>query len=458
MYADSQTARRVGRVPAAADPGGLGRRALTWAILCLFAFMSVGWRTWGDTPLGVLRYFHLPMLFVLVLARRRGALFRSMTPLVAVGVLYTVIYTAFSLYNGVPPYALQQAVYLAAAFSVAASLRGATQRDWRILRWAGPLAVGIFLIVFWIDARSVGIDSIATYREGIASGNLNIIQFSLFQRVFNASLGGAPVNSTALRGQVFAGILVPIYVSIYACTVVPRRQALFSIAYWSSIVIGAPLILLSLARALQLAAFLALALPAVRSLVSKVRYGVVYRLCIGLGIIAMGLSTPVASLVWQRLTGDTASYNARGGAWANTFETFASSPIVGSYTSGDALSSQTGEFSAHNFILDAAVIGGVLTGFLALAVVVFILRDTFRGFRYYLRDSTFLAPLAAALLAPVAMFTSGSGTLQMPDCMGLALFYGALSARRRRAARSADHLSPEGQRGLASASLNSLSG
>lgn len=425
MDTDHLTPRQVRPASGNAARSRAGRRALPWAILCLFAFMALGWRTWGDTPLGVLRYFHLPMLFVLASAVGRMALLRRMTMLVTIVVLYTATYMAFSWYNSVPPYALQQAVYLMAAFSVAAWLRTATETDWRILRWAGPVAVGLFLLVFWIDARSVGIDAVAAYRSVIASGDLNIIQFTLFEQAFNASVGGAVVNSAALRGQVFAGILVPIYVSMYACTIV-RRRGVFSFAYWSSIVIGGLLILFSLARALQLAALLALALPAIRTLrLSRARLGVVLVMTTGLAIFIMGLFTPVAGLVWKRLTADTGSYGTRVDAMANALDSIASSPVLGSYTGGDELAFQTGEFSAHSFILDAAVIGGLLTGTLALAIVLLISRDCLRGFRHYLRDSAFLAPLAAALLTPVAMFTSGSGTLQMPECMGLALFYGA---------------------------------
>jgi hypothetical protein len=52
--------------------------------------------------------------------------------------------------------------------------------------------------------------------------------------------------------------------------------------------------------------------------------------------------------------------------------------------------------------------------------------------------------MAAVLYAPVAMFSSGSGTLLIPECMGLALFFGVMASPRGfiRAPRSPSERTP----------------
>ncbi|MCA1672104.1 MAG: hypothetical protein LC799_07860, partial [Actinobacteria bacterium] len=337
--------------------------------------------------------------------------------------LYTVCYVTFSWLYSVPPFAIQQGFYLATAFMVASTLRNATVRDWRILRWAGPLAVVLFLVVFSIDARKAGLDAIATYRDAVASGNVSVIQFVLFQRVFGASVAEALASSPAHRHEVFAGMLVAIYCSVYACTIVRRKGAVFTAAHRGSIVLAVVLVALSLSRSLQLAAALGLLLPVFRIVVvSKARTTTLAVLLVATAALTMVATSPIAGFVWERVTADTGSYSERGLAAGMAIEAISASPIIGG---------SLPEVSAHNFVLDATVIGGVLTGVLALAFVVLLLRDWFRGLGLYLADATLFAPLAGAAVALVFMFTVGTGTLNLPECMGLALFYGALTAERR---------------------------
>ena len=142
-------------VPAGA-PTASPRRLLCWSIVGLFALTAVGWRSPAYTPLGVARYFHLPMLLVPLLAVGREALLRRIAGLVGITALFSGVLVAFEAYHGLSPTAFQQAVYLGAAFMVAASLRRLTVEEWRIVRWAGPCSILFFVVPFWLDARAIG--------------------------------------------------------------------------------------------------------------------------------------------------------------------------------------------------------------------------------------------------------------------------------------------------------------
>jgi hypothetical protein len=413
----------------------LVERARPYVILLLFALVGIGWRTPGATGAGTLRYFHVPMLLILVLAVGRYAMLKRIEGLSIVIVLYTVVYMAFSWYNGVGPLALQQGVYLGAGFMVAASLRVATPRDWRILRWTGPVAVLLFVVVFFQDAAAVGISVVGTYKVALTSGNLDLIQFGLFQPVFNAHTAPGEIpNNAALRGIVIAGILVSMYLSMYARRMVDQKARLYSVVYWGSMVATALIVVLTLARFLQIVLFLAVLMALARLILrNRARAGVMAVTVTGLAAIVIAFVTPVAGLVYSRFTQDTGSYNERGSALRFAIDSIFRSPWTGANTGGDAAALATGDrttLSAHNFVLDATVVGGVITGILALIVMLWIFRDIARGVTAFLLDDRLLAPVAAALLAPVVMFTEGSGTLDMASILGLALFYGVYVGHR----------------------------
>jgi hypothetical protein len=403
----------------------LRRRVVCWCIVALVGFMAVGWRSFGGTSAGTLRYFQVPMVFVLLLAQGRMILLDRIKAPALAYLIFSVTYIAISQYNGVAPFAIDQLVYLSAAFSVAATLMTATEQEWRILRWAGPTAVILFCFFFWIDAQSIGINPIRTIETGITTNNRNLIEFTLFQQVFNARTTGQGIfNSTALRGSVIAGMVVPMLYSAHACTIVGHKGRIFTVAYWVAWFIAGVMVVVSLARALEITVVLSLLLPLGRFLVSsRVRMRTMLTFFLSIAIVAIGVVTPLASLLYARIFDDTGSYDAREGALSLALKSIGESPLLGQNTGGDITS-----VSAHNFILDPTVFAGVFTGLLAAVFVVLIFRDIFRGIRAYARDPRLLWAVAAALYAPVAMFSSGSGTLLIPECMGLALFYGVMAS------------------------------
>lgn len=415
-----------------------------YLILSFFALSAVGWRSIGVSGAGTLRYFHIPLFAMMILATGRLALLRRIEPLAIAISIYTLVYVTFSWYHLAPPLALQQGAYFIGGFMVAASLRNATERDWRILKWTGPASLVLFLVAFFADAAAVGINVLGSFQVAIASGNLNLIQFGIFQPIFNAQYGGAIINSAALRGQVVAGIVVSVYLSMYARTQVRSRSRLFEIVHFGTIMLGGLIIMLTLARFLILAVAVGPLIVAGRALVrSKARPVVLLLTSLSGLVVVLAFVSPVASLVYERFAGDTGSYDERGSSFTFALDAIFNSPLLGSNTGGDTAALISGDrstLSAHNFVLDATVNGGLLTGVLAFVVLAWIFRDAARGVIRYLHDETFFAPMAAIVLTPIVMFSAGSGTLGMTDILGLALFYGA---RERAIDREIDNRTTE---------------
>lgn len=396
----------------------------------MLSMTAVGWRALGSGDGGTIRYFHLPMLVFLFLGRSRLPLANRLSGLVTAVIAYTLIYTAFSAYHDAPPYAAQQGVYLIAAFTLAAFIWTAGEADLRALRWAGPLAVGAFILLFTYDAAQVGVDVVSAYSVALRSGDLNLIQFGIFQPAFNASTYPVVVNSAALRGQIIAGVVICMYVSAYAQRQLNAPRSLFDLIYWPCALATGVIVLLTLARSLLLSCLLGPAAALGRLLLrSRARPALFVAGTAGALIAAVFVISPLATIVYERIVQDTGSYEERSGSLEFAIDAIASAPLIGQNTGGDALALQSGDrstLSAHNFVLDAAVNGGVLTALSALAVMAVIFTHLFTGWRRFLRGTLPLAPLAAGLFAPVIMFTAGSGTLAMPEAAGLGLFYGAL--------------------------------
>jgi hypothetical protein len=424
-------------LPVSSPSLSVRRRVLCWAIVLLLALMAVGWRSFGGTSSGTLRYFLPPMAVVIVLAQDR-MIFLGRIRLIALSyVFFSVTYVAISAYNGVSPYGLIQAIYLFAAFSAGATLMTAAESEWAILRWAGPLAVLCFCYFFWSDAHSIGVNPITTFKVAIETNNRNLIEFNLFQAVFNARSASQGIfNSTALRAAVIAGMVVPMLYSAYACTIITKKGNAFRIAYWASWAIAGILVVLSLARALEVTVLLALLLPLARLFIrNRARLSTALTVVGVFALVALSVVTPVASLLWSRLTDDTTSYGNRFVALNEAFHSIGQSPLLGQNTGGDttatlANSVNASSFSAHNFILDPTVFAGLFTGILAAVFVIQLFGYLYKGIGAYFRDPRLLWPVAAALYAPVAMFTNGSGSLQIPECMGMALFFGVMASDR----------------------------
>lgn len=412
-----------------------------WCTVAMLAFMAVGWRAFGNTPFGVLRYFDPPLVVVFILGRNRMALFRKMNTIVVVFIYYTLAYAVISWFNRIPPLALAQGIYIVAAFTVAASLTDATVREWRIYRWAGPISAAAFVYFFFSDAARAGVHPISIVRTGVFHNSRNLIEFGLFQPVFNARVPQNLFNSTALRGQVVAGIIVSVLFSAYARSAIrggasieessgrkssPVANAIFAISFWASAFLGAILVVISLARAIELDLALAILLPVVKVIYrGRARLTTALALLLGATVLAVALVTPIASLLGSRIFKDTGSYSARTQVLGGAFNSIGRSPLIGQ----NVRFIDPNYIGPHNFILDATVNAGIFVGLIAAVFVLLVFRDLLRGIGAYFSGAAPLWPIAAAIFVPVAIFTSGGGTMQIPDCMGLALFYGTMMAR-----------------------------
>lgn len=422
----------------------LGRKAMDWTVVVMFAAMPLAWIALSNSGLGNLRLAHIPALVLIVMSLPLwSALGRRIPTIVGATIFYTVSYATFSWYNGAPPFAIQQFYYIVAAFAVASILRTASQADWRILRWCGPAAVGSFLVFFEMDARRAGVDVIGLYLQAIRSGNLLIVEYLVYQPVFNARLPPSTDGNVAvlpnISHEIFAALLIAVFVSVYARTVVTNNGRGFVTLYWASITVAVVLICLSLSRSVQLVAFLACMMPLAKTLLAKVhRPATIYRALILIFVGAVLLTTPIPGFALKRITNDTASYDSRGSAITLALKAIAESPVTGTNRYAGVTRAELilhpETVGAHNFVLEAAVIGGVVTGLLALLVLLIVLRDSVRTFKRYLVDASYLAPLVGGIMAVVWSFTTGR--LNQAEWMGVALLYGTTTnGRRGRAGR-----------------------
>jgi hypothetical protein len=188
-------------------------------------------------------------------------------------------------------------------------------------------------------------------------------------------------------------------------------------------VVVAGLMILSLSRAVTLAAFLPLLIALVRLFVrGRVTAPVI--VLTGLGLAATPwLLPPAWRLLESRFLEDTGSYEARLGALSDlTLGDVGLRLFLGG---GDLI------LSTHTMIFDAALRGGLLAG-LAAAVVVFVFfRHTGRALLAYFATAQVaaLAATGAGCLVLVRAFTGGSGLLHLVEWSAFGLVLAAAILR-----------------------------
>jgi len=285
------------------------------------------------------------------------------------------------------------------------------------------------------------VNVLSVYIRALTSGQLTVVQYELFTPVFNAHLpptgpGEAAAVLPNISHGVFAAVLVALLVSTYACAIVKSGRGSFTLIYRASIGCGGILIVLSLSRSVLLVAVVACLLPIVRRMiVGPIRASDIQApLLVGV-LVVLVAATPLLGFISKRVFSDTVSYSARGSAVGLAIDAIAASPLMGTNRYAGVTREQQirhpESVGAHNFVLEAAVTGGMLTGSLALIVFVIALRDVIRGFGAYLRDRSLWAPVAGGAMALIWMFTVAE--LNQAEWMALALFYAATTRVGRQA-------------------------
>ncbi|MDQ4038438.1 MAG: hypothetical protein M3313_08835, partial [Actinomycetota bacterium] len=229
-----------------------------------------------------------------------------------------------------------------------------------------------------------------------------------------------------IRHEVFGGLLVSMYVASWAKAKRPFTHPRQLLYYRAAMVVGTLMVLVSLSRALTLAAILWPMLLFIRALLSGRINGAQLTAVIVtvIGTVGLGISG-FLTVVWDRFAEDTRGYESR-----TENISLALQRIADNFWTGGVVTEGT---SSHNFILDNFQRGGILVGIPTL-IVFFYIFGVWLSLLVKIRTlPAELVPVSAALALPIfRMMTQGGGQISVNGWMSLAFVTGVVHAWRRR--------------------------
>lgn len=390
-------------------------RQAALGILALAGTLPLQWQVLATTPLGVVRWFHLGALLLIVLARPYGLVLRGMRTaakpcglaLVLVTLVGTVTAAAYS-----QPWAdyLQQLLYAVVGLCVAAALMMAMARraGRLVLVFTGVVATTSFLVVFMVSSQSLGLSPVDALRASLIDGSPDQLNI-LFRSVF--ATGGVDEARINVRHEVFAALMVSLYITWCAS----RWESFYRSALLLPLTLVTGLLVsISLSRAILLAAVLIIVVAATRIII-RARMG--FRSAIVVVVlltVSPFVVMPIYRLVERRVFSDTGSYEARLATFDLNGIDLLGRLLIGG---GDVAE------STHTMIGDAALRSGFIGGLAAAVLVGIFLRHTMRALVRFLRDGRplDLAGFGAGALVLVRAFTIGGGLLHQVEWVAFAL-------------------------------------
>lgn len=410
-------------------------------MLIALALIPLQWFTVAPSPIGELRVHQLAMfgLTACVIAyygfARIGAGTRRLQFFILANLYMLILTSAMDVYNGViPVQPLQSLLYLisfvviSAYFAMAASEASFDIID--ALRWSALVTVGVLISAFGLSLLKNGINPLTVVQQTIVTGDPSILTQQLFGRAFIGFGLDAETTQVQIRHEVFGGLLLSMYIASWAKARRPFSEPRHLAFYRAAMVVGTLLVLLSLSRAVTLAAVMWPMILLTRALLSaRVSGAQVAAVVVSFfGTIALA-ATGFLSVVWLRFTEDTRGYEGRSeniaDAIARIFDNF--------WTGGFA----TAENSSHNFILDNWQRAGVLVAIPAI-IVFFYIFGVWASLLLRIRTLPMeMLPVAAALALPVfRMMTQGGGQISVNGWMTMAFVTGVVFAWRRKDAEA----------------------
>jgi hypothetical protein len=406
---------------------------LKWLFLALIAALPLQWFAVVPTPTGVGR---LHLLALGVVASAVAARFRPASHRTAMGLAWPFVLASLALYLYwalLSAYhaastigAVEQIVYLGACVLIATlvyHLATSPGDELALLRWAAAAAGLSFVCFLSLSMLSNGVNPALVLTRSIAAADPEIIQKELFRSSFAGYGFDAESVSGNLRHEMFAAVLLAMYVSSWASRLQPVRSGARLLAYRCSMGLCVALLALSMSRAVLIAAA---AWPAVAAWRSFRRGGMSPRQVVALCAVAViGILvwfSGFAAVVWDRFTDDTSSYEARQALYGSAFQGIREHFLTGGID-------PAGE-SSHNFVLDAWLRAGVLAALLA-AVALLTLAA---AWAYWLsrlhRDPEWMVPVVAAFALPLdRMLTAGGGLITPVGWVTLGFVVGASAYR-----------------------------
>ena len=407
----------------------------------MFAALPLQWYVVGSTPLGTARAHQVAFLLfaAVVFARYR---LRSQEPILRAAMWFVVanvymlsIWFLIRLYHGgFPDGPVQQFIYLAVFFAVGAYIyragRGLEIGALELLRWAAAGAAAALVVGLVLSMLRNGSNPIAVVSQALASANPELLQRELFRSSFEGYGFDEETVRGNIRHEIFGSILLAMYVASWATRLRPFATTATRVAFRLSMVVCVGLLLISMSRAILIAAA---AWPLISFLRSARLFAVSTRqLATAYGAVAamaLVLVSGLGQVLWTRFAEDTGSYTSRAGLYDRAFENIRTHFLTGGV--------ETAGESSHNFVVDAWLQGGILMAIAAAAVLVLLIAAWVVWLVRLPSEADWMLPVTAAFALPIdRMLTSGGGLIPPVEWVTLGFIAGALALRHQHRAEA----------------------
>ncbi|MFD2091527.1 O-antigen ligase family protein [Blastococcus deserti] len=420
------------------------------ALLVLFALLPLQWIAAPAAPFGLDSLHELAILgFTAYLLLRLRA--RTYAPALKTGAAFVVanLYmigaiAASQLYLGLSlvPVA-RQLLYLVGAVAIAGYFcRALRVTDTAVIAAARLTSVVLcvsLLIGLGLAMAVNGVNPVAVLGRTVAAADPEIFQKEIFKSAF-VGFGRAEGEVAGnLRHEIFGALLLSMLISSWAMRVGANPTRWQRRLHRLAIVLGTVLLLLSMSRAVVLAAIMWPLLAALRTLrrgeMSGRQLAIVAASVVALGGVAV---SGFGAVIYNRFFIDTASYEGRTGHYRDAFDAVSDHWVTGGY--------DTVGVSTHNLVFDTLLRNGVFAAIPALFLVCIVAATLWWLAARLDRLPPSMVPVAAALCLPlVRMVTIGGGQISPVGWLALGFVLGVLAARRA-VPSPAFALRPEGER------------
>ncbi len=427
------------------------------SFLLLMATLPLQWQVLAGSGIGELKWFHLAAALFGVTVISAGLvrltwrlLWSRCRPFIAPALYWFGAISMAAIFGkGSEAAVSRQLIYasvgLIVAIYFAFILQNVRHRAWRYLWLAGPVAVTVFVIVFEFDARAVGVNTVEVIYSAVSAGDPGLIQTHLFRSVFvRSNLDNELVAFAAnLRHEIFTSLILAGGVSVLSAAIAPpRRWRRWCI--WVALAAIVALVVLSTSRAAIVILLLGMSPLVLRAVINRASsLSTTVGVIAGLFAAAMLAAAGTLTFVWSRFTEQTVSYAGRSDSLSRSVDLILESPVFG------PSSVETG--SAHNFLLDSWILGGVVAGIAAVVMLTALGVSLFRmGWSIVTcrrLDWVALALFGMGCIPFVRFLTAGGGALHLSGWMALGLYGGALTALRRHSGEK-DRLAFRSREGL----------
>lgn len=407
---------------------------MRWALLVLFAALPLQWYVVpGPGVAGQRLHLVVLVLFaILVLVRFRGSAFVPVLSLtwsfVLANVALVMVWCATAFYNSESVRSpLEEGILIVVFLAVATAIyRGCTDPASGVVqyaRWAAAAATVSLLLALASSLALNGVNPATAFGRMLATGDTRILGHAVFKSAFAGFGFDATTARANMRHEAFGAVLVAMFVSMTAVRLHPLSSGWSRTAYRASMVLGTLLILMSLSRSVTIAAAAIPLLAVVRTLrsgrLSTRQIALAGAMAAGAAVlVVLGVST----ILWDRFTQDTSSYQARDVLLHQAVTNIGEHALTGGVSTVGA--------SSHNLVLDSWLRSGLFGAAFAAFILLLVVGVWLLLVIGLPREPGWMFPVTAALALPVIrMLTAGGGLIPPVEWVCLAVVAGFLRYR-----------------------------